>query len=135
MTINSVSKRLASLDYGEVWAEALPIPDGTIGEADRYHSLWSYLLDPIKGSATISDANLYAIALSDALVSGLSLSDASLYAMVLADALVSGLSLTDTGQTGYNGIVLEDGTGYWLFEDGTIISWVTGAPGLVVSDD
>ena len=73
------------------------------------------VIPTVKGSATITDA--------------------SLYAMVLADALVGGLSLTDTGQTGYNGIVLEIGTGYWLFEDGTIISWVTGAPGLVVSDD
>ena len=69
----------------------------------------------VKGSATISDAMLYALALSD--------------------ALVYGLSTADTGQTGYNGIVLEVGTGYWLFEDGTIVSWVTGAPGLVVSDD
>jgi len=74
-----------------------------------------WIAPTVKGSATITDA--------------------SLYAMVLADALVSGLSLTDAGQTGYNGIVLEIGTGYWLFEDGTIISWVTGAPGLVVSDD
>ena len=69
----------------------------------------------VKGSATITDA--------------------SLYSMVLADALVSGLSLTDAGQTGYNGIVLEIGTGYWLFEDGTIISWFTGLAGLAVSDD
>jgi hypothetical protein len=42
MAIDTAAKRLSSLDFEEVWAEGLPLPDGTISQADRQHSLWSY---------------------------------------------------------------------------------------------
>jgi len=42
MAIDTAAKRLSCLDFEEVWAEAIPIPDGTISQADRQHLIWSY---------------------------------------------------------------------------------------------
>lgn len=42
MAIDTASKRLSCLDYEEPWAEAMPIPDGTIDQGDRQHAIWSY---------------------------------------------------------------------------------------------
>ena len=42
MAIDTAALRVSSLDHEEVWAEAMPLPDGTISSPDRQHSLWSY---------------------------------------------------------------------------------------------
>lgn len=44
MAIDTAAKRLATLDYGNVWTEAVPLPDGTVDEYDRSHLLWSYFI-------------------------------------------------------------------------------------------
>lgn len=40
--LDTPAKRLSSMDFEEVWEVAAPIPDGTIGQADRQHSIWTY---------------------------------------------------------------------------------------------
>jgi len=42
MAIDSPAKRSSALDHEEVWQWGAPLPDGTIGQGDRQHSIWSY---------------------------------------------------------------------------------------------
>jgi hypothetical protein len=40
--LDTAAKRNSSLDYEEIWQWGAPLPDGTIGQGDRQHSIWSY---------------------------------------------------------------------------------------------
>lgn len=42
MAIDTAAKRSSSLDHEEPWQWGAPLPDGTIGQGDRQHSIWSY---------------------------------------------------------------------------------------------
>lgn len=42
MAIDTAAKRSSALDHEEVWQWGTPLPDGTIGQGDRQHSIWSY---------------------------------------------------------------------------------------------
>jgi len=42
MAIDTAAKRSSALDHEEIYQFAAPLPDGTIGQGDRQHSIWSY---------------------------------------------------------------------------------------------
>lgn len=43
MAIDTAAKRFSMMDMGlEGYTPAVPLPDGTIDEGDRAHSLWLY---------------------------------------------------------------------------------------------
>lgn len=118
--IDAAAKRLSALDYEEVWAEAIPIPDGTNTASDRYHGLWSYcgFVYSIKGGVSVGDALYGGVSVGDALYGGVSVGE---------------------NETVFErvGMALEDGSGMWLFEDGTVICWgsvAVGSPSLSIGD-
>lgn len=42
MAIDTAAKRSSCLDHEEVWQFGIPLPDGTIGQGDRQHLIWTY---------------------------------------------------------------------------------------------
>ena len=42
MAIDTAAKRSSALDHEEPWQWGAPLPDGTIGQGDRQHSIFSY---------------------------------------------------------------------------------------------
>ncbi len=42
MSIDTKSKRLSILSYGNVFQNSTPSPDGTISGGDRQHLIWAY---------------------------------------------------------------------------------------------
>lgn len=72
--LDTPAKRLSSLDFEEVWEVAAPRPDGTIGQGDRQHSIWSYagilfgaVIADVPGRVTPSNSLIGAITASNAL--------------------------------------------------------------------
>lgn len=53
MAIDTAAKRMSALDMEEVWAEAIPIPDGAVSQTDRQHLIWSYTIAVIAWDGTI----------------------------------------------------------------------------------
>ena len=72
-----------------------------------------YQVPDVKGAVVISDSTTYAVSLADAL---------------FGSAVVVNTTL------GWHGIGLEDGSGMWLFEDGSEIAWFDGTTGLTIGD-
>lgn len=60
--MNTRSKRASSVNFLKPYALALVLPDGTIGQADRQHSVWDY--------SGISSAIIPATVFLDAIVLG-----------------------------------------------------------------
>ena len=91
MAIDSAAKRLSCLDYEEVWAEALPWPDGSVDTADRVHLIWSYagtsfvVLD-VPGCATVTDALAFTATITDALAFTATVTDALAFTVTVTDA-------------------------------------------------
>ena len=82
MAIDTAGKRSSCLDYEEVWTAGIPLPDGSVSQADRQHLLWSYsgiLVSPVAvsvpGLATLLDVARTAAGLSDARVGDVTLED------------------------------------------------------------
>lgn len=42
MAVDTRAKRFSMIDMENVWESGIPAPDGTIGQGDRQHFLWSY---------------------------------------------------------------------------------------------
>lgn len=52
--MDTPSKRLSTLDWDQVWNSGLPIPDGSIGQGDRFQGTWTY--SGISAAAAVADA-------------------------------------------------------------------------------
>lgn len=91
------------------------------------------VIPTVKGSAVIGDSSIYAIALANSLVSDTALTDAPVGALSLADALFGSITTVETS-LGWHEISLEDGSGFWLFEDGNVMIWFDGVTGVAIGD-
>lgn len=90
MAIDTAAKRLSALDFEEVWAEAIPNPDGSVGQGDRLHLVWSYcgiLMGgvSVKGAVSVSDAGRGGVSLVDALWGGVSVGEAGVDGVSVED--------------------------------------------------
>lgn len=106
MAIDTAAKRLTMIDYGDIFQPGIPVPDGSVTVADRSQFLWSYYL---------TSAIVY---------SGLSIfgMDARRRIEALDVPQREGAYLPSL-------ITLPDGSGYWLFGDGSRIMWGSGNTG------
>ena len=136
MAIDTSEKRLRCLDYEEAWAEAMPIPDGFVSTADRYHLIWSYsahVTATIPGCVTGTDASLYVVSLADALFGTITLTDSEPNLVTAVDALFGDIAISDAAVMSATvsdtacgidlPVELEDLTAYWVFEDDSIMEW------------
>ena len=91
--LDTAAKRNSGLDHEEVWQWGTPIPDGAIGQGDRQHSIWSYsgILSSLV-VVTPFDLTLFRRTADLTLQARTGAADPALW-------------------------LLEDESGYWLFED------------------
>lgn len=54
MAVDTAAKRLSALHLGSPWRLTLPLPDGTIGQADR--QTLTYLYGGISAGAPVAEA-------------------------------------------------------------------------------
>lgn len=84
MAIDTAAERLQILDYEDVLAAGLPVPDGAIGTDDRMHLIWLYAPEAIiyvvtPGCATSTSMQLHLAAMVDALLYDAASSDVPLH--------------------------------------------------------
>jgi hypothetical protein len=88
--IDSAAKRLAALDYEEVWAEAVPIPNNVPEKSDRWHMIWGYSIAGLPqnspGRITMSETLRYTVGLSDSPVYTITGSDSMVYTVTVSDS-------------------------------------------------
>ena len=54
VAIDTTNEKLALIDMGNIWMDALPISSNGLGLADKQHLLWEY---PILGGVTVISTN------------------------------------------------------------------------------